>query len=184
MTSHFERFRAGDASAFDALVAEYTGPAFAAAVQVLRDPSLAEEAVQEAFVRIWRRGRQFDPARGNERSWILAVARNAAIDLLRKRARLAERSIDDAPAVYAMQDPDDTWQAVLASLTGERVRNALGALPAEQKDVIVRAYYHGQRPVDIARETGLPEGTVRSRLRLALTRLRESLSPVREALEP
>jgi RNA polymerase sigma-70 factor (ECF subfamily) len=83
-----------------------------------------------------------------------------------------------------MQDPDDTWQAVLASLTGERVRNALGALPAEQKDVIVRAYYHGQRPVDIARETGLPEGTVRSRLRLALTRLRESLSPVREALEP
>jgi RNA polymerase sigma-70 factor (ECF subfamily) len=184
VTSHFERFRAGDTAAFDALVAEYTGPAFAAAVQVLRDPSLAEEAVQDAFVRIWQRGRQFDPARGNERSWILAIARNAAIDLLRKRARAPERSIDDAPSVYALRDPDDTWQVVLASLTGERLRQALEELPAEQQDVIVRAYYQGQRPVDIARELGLPEGTIRSRLRLALTKLRDTLAPVREALEP
>jgi RNA polymerase sigma-70 factor, ECF subfamily len=184
MTTAFQRFREGDTEAFDQVVTEYSGPGYAVAVQVLRNPSLAEEAVQEAMLRLWKQGRQFDPARGNERSWILSICRNQAIDLLRKRNRHPERSIEDLPSVYALQDPEDVWQSVMASMTGEVVREALETLPPEQRDTVVQAYYGGLRPVEIARRLQLPEGTVRSRLRLGLARLREALAPVKEGMEP
>ncbi|HMO54274.1 MAG TPA: sigma-70 family RNA polymerase sigma factor [Tepidiformaceae bacterium] len=184
MSTAFLRFRAGEEAAFDHVVTEYTGPAYAAAVQILRDPALAEEAVQDAFVRLWQRAKQFEPGKGAERSWILAIVRNQAIDVLRKRARAMERSIDDAPSVYALRDPDDVWQSVLAGLTGEKVLQAIRELPAEQQEVVVRAYYEGKKLVEVARELNIPEGTARSRLRLALSKLRDTLSPVREALGP
>lgn len=179
----FQRFRAGDPSAFDHFVAEYTGPAYATALQVLKVPARAEEAVQDAFVRLWQRAGQFDPARGHERSWVLAIARNSAIDALRKQGRTFERSIDDAPSVYALRDPDDVWQQVLEGLTSIDVRAALQQLPAEQQDIVLQVYYEGKRPVEVARELGIAEGTVRSRLRLALAKLREALGPVREDLQ-
>jgi RNA polymerase sigma-70 factor (ECF subfamily) len=182
LSTSFTRFRAGEPEAFDEVVAEYAGLAFATAVRVLREPARAEEAVQEAFVRIWQRARQFDPERGVERSWILSVVRNSAIDVLRRDSRVRERSIDEGPAVYELRDPDDVWQQVLDRLTGETVQAALQMLPVDQQEVVVKAYYQGIRPVDIARELGIAEGTVRSRLRLALVKLRESLAPVREEL--
>lgn len=182
MSTAFLRFRAGEAAAFDQVVSEYTGPAYAAAVQILRDSALAEEAVQDAFVRLWQRAKQFEPGKGAERSWIMAIVRNQAIDALRKRARTMERSIDEAPHVYALRDPDDVWQSVLDGLTGEQVLRAIRELPAEQQEVIVRAYYEGKKLVDVARELEIPEGTARSRLRLALSKLRDTLSPIREAL--
>ncbi len=178
----FARFRSGDLDAFDGIVQAYAGPAYATAVKVLGDAAHAEEAVQDAFVRVWQRAAQFDPARGNERSWILSIVRNQAIDALRKRQSHPERSIDDLPAVYALRDPSDTWQAVLEGLTGDQVKQALNALPGEQRDVIVKTYYEGVRPAEIARQLGLPEGTVRSRLRLGLSRLRDALLPLREGL--
>lgn len=184
MSTAFLQFRAGEEAAFDQVVSEYTGPAYATALQVLRDPALAEEAVQDAFVRLWQRAKQFEPGKGAERSWIMAIVRNQAIDVLRKRARTMERSIDDAPTVYALRDPADVWQSVLEGLTGETVLQAIRELPAEQQEVVVRAYYEGKKLVDVARELDIPEGTARSRLRLALTKLRDTLSPVREALGP
>lgn len=182
VSSAFLRYCAGEASAFDDVVTEYTGPAYAVALQILREPALAEEAVQDAFVRVWQRARQFDPARGAERSWVLAVVRNQAIDALRKRARTGERSIDGLEAVHALRDPADVWQAVVEGLTGATVRDAVAGLPSEQQEVVVRAYYQGNRLADVARELGIPEGTARSRLRLALAKLRDALGPVREAL--
>lgn len=182
--SPFQRFRAGEHSAFDQFVAEYTGPAYATALQVLKVPARAEEAVQDAFVRLWQRAGQFDPDRGTERSWVLAIVRNSAIDALRKQGRTFERSIDDAPSVYALRDPDDVWQRVLEGLTSTDVRAALQQLPAEQQEIVLKVYYEGNRPVEVARELGIAEGTVRSRLRLALGKLREALGPVREDLEP
>lgn len=163
-------------------MAEYTGPAYATAVQILRDPGRAEEAVQDAFVRVWQRAAQFDEERGNERSWILAIVRNQAIDLFRKRFRSMERSIEETPAVYALRDSADTWESVLAGLNATTVKNALGSLPADQQEVVVKAYYGGVRPAELARQLGIPEGTVRSRLRLGLVRMREALGPVREEL--
>lgn len=178
----FMRFRAGDESAFDEVIEAYAGPAYATAVKVLGDPGRAEEAVQDAFVRIWQRAAQFDSARGNERSWILSIVRNQAIDAFRKKHRNPERSIEDTAAVYALRDPSDTWQTVLDGLTATTVKQALEGLPQDQRDVIVKAYYEGVRPVEIARQLGIPEGTVRSRLRLGLARLRETLLPVRQEL--
>jgi RNA polymerase sigma-70 factor (ECF subfamily) len=82
-----------------------------------------------------------------------------------------------------LRDPDDVWQQVLEGLTSIDVRAALQQLPAEQQDIVLQVYYEGKRPVEVARELGIAEGTVRSRLRLALARLREALGPVREDLQ-
>lgn len=179
----FQQFIAGDPEAFDAVVREFAGPAYTVAVRVLGDPAAAEEAVQEAMVRVWQRAAKFDSERGNERSWILSVVRNQAIDMLRKRARLAERSIDADPVVHEVQDPADTWGAVLQRLTRERVLLVLKELPREQREVIMLAYYGGLRPVTIAQRLRVPEGTIRSRLRIALSRLRTMLAEERQALE-
>jgi RNA polymerase sigma-70 factor (ECF subfamily) len=179
----FERFRAGERTAFDEVMREYAGSAYAVAVKVLGDPGLAEEAVQEAFVRIWERAGAFDGTRGNERTWILSIVRNQAIDMLRKRQRQRERSIDDEPAVYGMRAPDDVWASVATTLTSEAVMEALARLPSEQRETVMLAYYGGLRPVEIARRTGTPEGTVRSRLRLGLLRLRGILGGQPEVVE-
>jgi RNA polymerase sigma-70 factor (ECF subfamily) len=179
----FERFRAGERTAFDDVVHEYAGSAYAVAVKVLGDPGLAEETVQEAFVRIWERAGAYDGTRGNERTWILSVVRNQAIDVLRKRQRQRERSMEDEPVVYAMRAPDDVWESVASTLTSETVMDALATLPAEQRETVMLAYYGGLRPVEIARRTGTPEGTVRSRLRLGLLRLRGILGGQPEVVE-
>ncbi len=179
----FQQFIAGDREALDVVVREFAGPAYTVAVRVLADPAAAEEAVQEAMVRVWQRAAKFDAERGNERSWILSVVRNQAIDMLRKRARLAERSIDADPVVHEVQDPADTWGAVLQRLTRERVLLVLKELPREQREVIMLAYYGGFRPLTIAQRLRVPEGTIRSRLRIALSRLRTMLAEERQALE-
>jgi RNA polymerase sigma-70 factor, ECF subfamily len=176
MKSAFERFVAGDTTAFDGVVVSYSGPAYAVALRVLGDQQQAEDAVQDAMVRIWKvAARSFDPARGHERSWILTVVRNVAVDALRRR-KDGERSIDESLFVYDTRDDSSTWQAVLQRLTRAEVQEALRRIPAEQREVLTLAYYGGIRPVEIARRLGVPEGTVRSRLRLALKRLRSDLA--------
>jgi RNA polymerase sigma-70 factor (ECF subfamily) len=171
-----QRFCSGADDAFDELVDTYASSAYAVAYRVLEDQQLAEEAVQEAFVRVWERARAFDSTRGTERTWVLSVVRNQAIDVLRKRQRQRERSIDDEPVVYELKAGDDVWREVLQRLTGEQVRTAVDALPSDQRATVRLAYFDGLRPVEIARQTGVPEGTVRSRLRLGLQRLRHLLS--------
>lgn len=173
--SAFARYRAGDAAAFDEVVTAYASPAYATAVKVLADPALAEEAVQEAFVRIWKNAHKFESARGNERTWILSVVRNQSIDMLRKRNRHPESDIDAVPGLALIRDPEDPWALVAEKLQASQVKHALDQLPAEQRGVIQLAFFAGMRSVDIARSLNLPEGTVRSRMRLGLGKLREML---------
>lgn len=172
----FSRFHNGDAHAFDDVVAEYASPAYAVALKVLSDPGLAEEAVQEAFIRIWRNAHRFSDTRGSERTWILSVVRNQSIDMLRRRNRHTTVDIDAIPGVATIRDPNDTWTAVLNGLHAEEIRDALGRLPVEQRGVIQLGFFAGMRSVDIARSLNLPEGTVRSRMRLGLSKLRALLS--------
>jgi RNA polymerase sigma-70 factor (ECF subfamily) len=140
---------------------------------MLPSPETAEEVLQDAFHAVWRRAGSYRPDRGSLRTWLLAIARNAAIDWRRTRGRRLERErpLDDArgtadPAVEARLE---------RALRSEPVRAALAKLPAEQREVIVLGFYGGLTQAEIAQRVGAPLGTVKSRARLAFAKLRESL---------
>lgn len=162
---------AGDLDALDALYARYSTLAYSLAVRVLGDPGRAEDAVQDAFVQVWRRAATFDAARGTLRSWLLAVVRNRAVDYLRGTSRRAldELSLDiDVPAAGEGADP---WREVSQSLERRAVRDALAVLPHEQRQVIELAYFGGYSQSEISRMVDVPLGTVKGRTRLALEKL-------------
>ncbi len=136
------------------------------------DAGTAEEVVQEVMVILWRRADRFDPTQANASTWVFTIARNKRIDLLR-RERRPELDPDD-PALMP-QPPQSQDRAVEADQDAGRVRAAMLALPAEQKDLLRMAYYEDKPHSAIAAESGLPLGTVKSRIRLAMARLRKEL---------
>ncbi len=140
------------------------------AYRILGDAGAAEEAVQDAYLRIWRRASTFDGSRGNARSWLLTIVHHCAIDLLRRRA--------GAPPVVAGLDEmagrravPDAWSEVSGRIESERVRTAVETLPGEQRRAIEMAFFDGLTHREIAERDGLPLGTVKGRLRLGLQRL-------------
>jgi RNA polymerase sigma-70 factor (ECF subfamily) len=169
-----EQIKLKDQDAMVALHARYADLIFSIVYRVLDDAALAEEAVQDAFMKVWQSATQFDAQRGPLIAWIIGIARNVAIDRLRQRGRqvaLADSgSLDDADNEFLFSLPDD-WQ------DKERVNGlkfALQALPAEQKQVIELAYYVGMSQSDISETLTLPLGTVKTRMRLGLQKLREA----------
>ena len=143
----------------------------------LPSPEVAEEIVQDAFHSVWRRAASYRAERGSVRTWLLAIARNAAIDWRRTRGHRSagERPLDDAEG---LADPkiDETLDRVIRS---EPVRSALASLPSDQRDVVVLAFYGGLTQTEIAARTGAPLGTVKSRARLAMDKLRDTLGAER-----
>lgn len=157
-----------DRAAFAALFARFAPRVKAYLLRLGLDNASAEEHAQEVLLTIWRKAAQFDPARATAVAWIFAIARNLRIDAAR-RAQLIMPAADpvDEPA------PAPTADAILAAADrGVRVRAALAALPAEQADVIRLAFFDDRPHADIERALGIPLGTVKSRLRLAVSRLR------------
>ncbi len=141
---------------------------------LLPTPEAAEEVVQDAFHSVWRKARGYRRERGSVRTWLLAIARNAAIDWRRtKGTRVArERPLEDAS-----ERTDPVADALVERVVrNERVRNALAQLPPQQREVIVLAFYGGLTQVEIAARTGAPIGTVKGRARLAMHRLRKTLA--------
>lgn len=164
----------GDATALGELYDRYGRVVFGMVYAMLGSPETAEEVAQDAFERVWRDARSYRPERGSVRTWLLAIARNAAIDRHRRSAsRLApERPLDDGVAIA---DPEA--DAILErALTGDRVRRALAALPPEQRQVIALSFYGGYAQSEIAARLGIPLGTVKGRARLALAKLRTALA--------
>jgi RNA polymerase sigma-70 factor (ECF subfamily) len=141
---------------------------------LLPSPEAAEEVIQDSFHAIWRAAGGYTAGRGSVRTWVLAIGRNAAIDWQRTKGRrfARERSLE---ITDDLRDPlaDELLERVALRA---RVRDALAALPAEQREVIVLAYYGGMTQSEIATRTGAPLGTVKGRARLAMARLRESLA--------
>jgi RNA polymerase sigma-70 factor (ECF subfamily) len=135
----------------------------------------AEELAQETMLAVWRNARQFDPARATAAGWIFAIARNLRIDTLR-RARLTVPS--DAAPDTASPDPGPDTMLETAD-RARRVRDALMILPKEQMAMIRLAFLEDRTHAEIGRATGVPLGTVKSRLRLALARLRAALDDAR-----
>jgi RNA polymerase sigma-70 factor (ECF subfamily) len=161
----------GDADALRVLYERYGRIVYSFAFRFVRDPGLAEECTQDVFLALWRRASGFDPSRAKPSTWMLAVARNRAIELGRRRSR---RPALAAEAVAETDDdnaPDPAAVAVEVD-RAERVALALAELPPEQREVVSLAYFDQLSHSEIAELIGIPLGTVKGRMRLALERLR------------
>ena len=163
------RMAARDQSALAELYDRYGSLAYAVAMRVLRDPGRAEDAVQEAFLNLWRGAAGFDPTRGSLRTWLIASVRNRAIDQLRGRSLRERRELALQPDVESAGDPPD--EAAAAAQERKAVRAALGELPDEQRQAVLLAYFGGFTQPEIAEITGVPLSTVKGRMRLALEKL-------------
>ena len=170
------RMRLGDESALEALYARYGGLVYTLALRIVGDPELAREVVQDTFLRSWGGRETYDPQRGRVPWWLMGIARNRAIDLLRSRShqvRIRERAAP-LPEISAAlsRDPAD---AVIAR---RAVLDALRELSNGQRMAIELAYYGGLTQTEIADQLGEPLGTIKSRTREALERLRGLLGPL------
>ena len=147
---------------------------FGVLYRLLGAPEPAEEVTQDAFHAVWRRAATYRSDRGAVRTWLLAIARNAAIDWRRTKGKRIEReaAIDEAAELVEETRVDDR---VIASLRAERVREAVASLPHEQRTVLSLAFWSGLSQTEIAERTGTPLGTVKSRVRLGMTKLRDRL---------
>jgi RNA polymerase sigma-70 factor (ECF subfamily) len=162
------RVAGGDATALRELYDRYGAVVHSFAYRITRDATLAEEAVQDVFVTLWRRAAEFDPTRAKLTTWLFVVARNRAIELGRQKARRPELRDDLEPAGEA-PDPADL---VAVADEAQRLAEAVAELPEEQLEVLRLAYFDGLSHSEIAEVIGLPLGTVKGRVRLALQRLR------------
>ena len=150
------------------------GAVFALARRVLGDPGRAEEIVQEVFVRLWNVPERFDPERGSLRSFLLAQTHGRAVDLLRADTSRREREAREARV--AAEAGYDLEHAVWDLAVAEHVRDAVLLLPADERRAIELAYFGGRTYREAAQELGEPEGTVKSRIRSGLKRMRTVLA--------
>jgi RNA polymerase sigma-70 factor (ECF subfamily) len=169
------RIAAGDATALRSAYDEYAGRVLALSLRILRSKAEAEDVVQDTFLEVWRRASEFDGSRGELSSWIMSMARSRSIDRVR-RARVRLRYAESSEPEPSMTTPDD--QAAMHQ-DGARVRGVLESLPPEQRSALELAYFDGLTQQQIAERTGIPLGTVKTRLRLALEKLSNQLEALR-----
>ncbi len=161
----------GDQEAFLTLYRRYANLVYSMALKVLRNPQWAEDVTQDVFMKLWQRSGLYDPGRGKFSTWLLSVTRFAAIDRLRYEGRRATASSDAHEGPYteeaqAARIDHALWEQ------GQELRMLLEQLPPEQRQVIELAYFGGLTHKELAEQLGLPLGTVKSRLRLGLQKLR------------
>ena len=170
-----DRIRAGDAQALGELYDRHASVALATALRVVGGRDEAEDVVHDAFVAVWAKIDRFDAARGSLRGWLMTVVRNRAID--RVRARRVTVDVDDADERALLRTgPNPTWEDTVRRASAGDLRAALADLPNEQRRAIELAYFEGYTYREVAELTGVPAGTANGRLRLALSKLRDSLA--------
>jgi RNA polymerase sigma-70 factor (ECF subfamily) len=167
------RLASGDEAALADAYRRYGHLVYSVARRVLRDEPMAEDVTQEVFTYLWEHPERFDPARGSLKAWVGLLAHRRSVDRVRaetRRTRSEARTIEpDAAQPAPEQEVDAEWMCT-------RVRMAVDSLPPEQRQVLVCAYYGGRTYRQVAEELTIPEGTAKSRIRLALARLNEILS--------
>jgi RNA polymerase sigma-70 factor (ECF subfamily) len=147
-------------------------PAYGLALRILRDEALAEDAVQEAFLALWRTASRFVPERGKASTWILTLVHRRAVDLVRREERRRADTLEHAPEQESRNlVEEEAW----LRLQRERVQDALRKLPDQQREAIELAYYGGFTQSELAERLGEPLGTIKSRMFMGLGRLRELL---------
>jgi RNA polymerase sigma-70 factor (ECF subfamily) len=164
----------------EALYDAHHRQAIGLAYRILGDLGDAEEVVQEVFLSAWRSGHTYDPARGSTHTWILSMIRNRSIDVLRARRRRPVQPL--AEGVDPVDVTSDVPSQAASNVDAESARQALNALPPEQKQVIELAYFGGLSHSEIATQLAAPIGTVKGRIRLGLDRLRVAMGVQQDLL--
>ncbi len=162
----------GDEQAYEAVYDLTSGWVLGAARKVLRDPAMAEEVMQEVMLEVWRRASRFDPALGSGTAWVMTLAHRRAVDRVRSERSHSDRELRAATAVV---DYDEVTEAVEASLERERVQRCLTSLTPLQRQCVSLAYYGGYTYAEVAELLGVPAGTVKTRMRDGLIKLRDCL---------
>jgi len=162
----------GAEDALAELYDRFGGVAYGVALRILRDPALAQDAVQDAFLAAWRTAASFDPARGNASTWLMTLVHRRAVDLVRREERRRADVLDESAPVASGDSTEET-----AEVRAQRraVQAALAQLPADQREALELAYYGGLSQSQLAERLGIPLGTVKSRMFAALATLRDLL---------
>jgi len=167
-------FSFGNDEAGRVFIRRFQSQVYGVALAILRDPALAEDVAQEAFVRAWKHGSTFDARRGTVAAWLLRITRNLAIDSL----RLRRADVMDPEVLSALVPPSDVSveDAAVTGATAATVRRALQSLPEEQRRALLLAAFYGRTAEEISRSEAIPVGTAKTRVRLGLRRIRGLLS--------
>lgn len=176
----WSRIQSGDSAAFGELYDGFASAMFSLSLQILNDRWEAEEVIQDIFAYLWRKPEAFSPDKGKFSSWLLVLTRNRSIDRYRSRKRKVDRSESDE-ILGARSDPSQTDGAQQATANDERshLRNAFKQLPNEQRKVLELSYFKGLNHTEISEQLDLSLGTVKSRIRLGVEKLRYALSSLR-----
>lgn len=175
------RLAGGDGNALEQLYDRYSRIVYSFSLRMLGDSGLAEELTQEVFLRLWRQGGSYQQNRGAFLTWLLSVTHNMAIDEIRRRKRrpvAVDASDDDQTLTMLPDTRTDVEHAAWLTALQEIVRDALQDIPPPQRLVIELAYYSGLTQREIAEQLGEPLGTIKTRMRLGLLKLRDQLGPV------
>ena len=166
-----------DPAAFEVFYDRHAGAAYSLAYRIMGDRSAAEDAVQEAFLSIWRSRERYDAARGSARAWVLSAVRNRAIDALRQRtARPQKAAVEADEVLEARPAGERTDEEAIHRETRRQLQGVLAELPADQSQVLELAYFGGFTHSEIAEMLALPLGTVKGRMRLGLERIRNQMA--------
>ncbi len=169
-----ERIMAGDEGALSALYDRYSGMLYAMLLRILKDTGAAEEVLQDLFLQLWRGAARFDASRGSLGGWLLVIGRNRALSRLRGKQRREFVPDDiDGFSLDAVPSSEDLENEAARMQLMTRLRGALAALPAEQREAVELAYFEGMTQTEIAARTGSPLGTVKSRVRAAMQTLKQ-----------
>jgi RNA polymerase sigma-70 factor (ECF subfamily) len=178
----------GDQYALEALYERYARAVYSFSLRIVGDAQVAEEILQEVFVRAWQQGGSFQSARGSLITWLLSITHNLSIDEVRRRKRRPQKAESEEPESILAGLPDEgpnVEEEVWLSSLRVSIQDALQQLPAAQREAIELAYFQGLTQREIADTLGEPLGTIKTRMRLGMLKLREQLGPmVSERAEP
>ena len=163
----------GDHGAFELVYGQLAGPAYGVARRILRDPAQSEEVAQEALLEVWRTASRFDPSKGSPAAWAMTIAHRRAVDRVRSENACSLR--EQKAALDLAGGHEDVAETVTATLEHQRVRRCLDSLSELQRESIKLAYYGGYSYPQVARLLGVALGTVKTRIRDGLIRMRDCL---------